>query len=884
MVDIKLLPHNEDALEKLNKCLETNQMASINHATGTGKSFILLKYLYQNKDKRILYLAPTYPIINQLVENHMEELNISKEDFSNFDTMIYRHLLSITMSEIADSYDIIILDEYHRCGAPKWGKKVIELLEIIREKYPEKKVIGTTATEIRYLDNKKDMNQILFNGVEASRLSLADAILGEILPPPIYVNYNYTLLSEIGELEDNIRKYAFYSKNLESDLRSIVKVRSELEKILFRSDDVLNYLNNCKKTLVFSNTIDSIKSDRKIIERYLGIDNKTFVVHSLRSHEKNKEELNNFSKQDDSTKAILYSINILNEGVHVKGVDSIFMLRKTTSPIIYFQQLGRLLSYSKRKENVVVIDLVNNICNNPVIYELYEEVVERAKELSKIHPENKEKYEEIINRFTILDKTGKLCKIIDDLREIYKKDAIIDRRLNTAVSILEGEIESTEVDKYMAQLDLLKYEEYITPDLLNRIRKLDIKKKPSLVKIPQDEFVLALNGNKNIHEKKKEKVKAVNNNIMEFYEENDRLPSIFSTDEDEVNIAKSIIENYGKLFGTTKRFIKDNITDDLSIFERVVYNEQILDLDFPRLGFEVDMALSKGIKIPLIVYQALFPTDEPSPLKTKVYENLQDDEGDALIEAEKKNCEEYVTFTRNFEKVASKVNEDLKTIPYEQYIIRTYQDIINYMKKFNKDISYDKSSKNSKTETRSVNDIIHERELYCKKVLLNSGLEEYGFLDKINNLSVEIKTNNILAEKTNIIKRLISFVKEHEGALPSAKNPNTEEISLAKLYMTRRSSLGDELLKQLSDVQGEFSEEKGKVLHEVIEFIKVKGRRPMISNAPDEEIELCKKFNRWSSSFTEEEREEINKALKPISNYEELKRTYEAVKEYKKKK
>ena len=215
MVDIKLLPHNEDALEKLNKCLETNQMASINHATGTGKSFILLKYLYQNKDKRILYLAPTYPIINQLVENHMEELNISKEDFSNFDTMIYRHLLSTTMSEIADSYDIIILDEYHRCGAPKWGKKVIELLEIIREKYPEKKVIGTTATEIRYLDNKKDMNQILFNGVEASRLSLADAILGGILPPPIYVNYNYTLLSEIGELEDNIRKYSFYSKNLE---------------------------------------------------------------------------------------------------------------------------------------------------------------------------------------------------------------------------------------------------------------------------------------------------------------------------------------------------------------------------------------------------------------------------------------------------------------------------------------------------------------------------------------------------------------------------------------------------------------------------------------------------------------------------------------------
>ena len=86
--------------------------------------------------------------------------------------MIYRHLLSTTMSEIADSYDIIILDEYHRCGAPKWGKKVIELLEIIREKYPEiKRVCYTCKHESCYFENEKDKWEKILSNLYKKALS-----------------------------------------------------------------------------------------------------------------------------------------------------------------------------------------------------------------------------------------------------------------------------------------------------------------------------------------------------------------------------------------------------------------------------------------------------------------------------------------------------------------------------------------------------------------------------------------------------------------------------------------------------------------------------------------------------------------------------------------
>ena len=41
--EVILLPHNEEAYQKLVLGLKDKQFVSINHATGTGKSFIVLK-------------------------------------------------------------------------------------------------------------------------------------------------------------------------------------------------------------------------------------------------------------------------------------------------------------------------------------------------------------------------------------------------------------------------------------------------------------------------------------------------------------------------------------------------------------------------------------------------------------------------------------------------------------------------------------------------------------------------------------------------------------------------------------------------------------------------------------------------------------------------
>ena len=868
MDDIKLLPHNEEALIKLENCLNNNQMASINHATGTGKSFILLKYLYENRDKKILFLSPTYPIINQLIENHMPELNISESDFKDFDTMIYRTLLKNDMKELAAKYDLIVLDEYHRCGATKWGKKVNELLNIIKEDYPNTKVIGTTATETRYLDNNRDMNKILFDGVEASRLSLADAILEGILPAPVYVNYNYELLTDIQSIEKNIEKYDFYHYDLDNDLEVTQKVKKAIEAT-FNNNSIGEYLKDCNKILVFSSTINNMKQNSNFIEKKIGRKAKVYKVHSRQSNEKNHRELAEFRNAESNNLSILYSVDILNEGVHVKDVDAICMMRKTTSPIIYFQQLGRLLAYSKRKDEVIVLDLVNNIRNHPVIYELYHEIVERAKELSKQNPDKKEQYDKVIERFKIVDNTSKICEELEKISLYYKKENILERRLDTAISILEGKIKANEIEKYQAQIDVLKYGEYITPELLKRIRKIPNITKPALVNISDEEFKTVLDGKRNMHAKKVNSNKELYSEIINFFDSNYRLPSIFGESEEEISLAKSILARYSTFSNKMTSFIYDNLSDDISLFERLCYGETINDINYVRLHNETKEAIKRGIPISPIVYSYLIHKYKDSEIEQLAIDKLYEQE-DSIDTSTSKNSSTYnMELNDYFEQISKGINEELENISFDEYVQKTYQEIMEYLTKHNKVLEY--SSKSVKLTNEELS---QEKQLYCKKIILRPQLARLGYLEEIEKLEHQIKYNSILESQNKELAKVIEFMEKHEGALPSAKNSfSKDEVELARSYLRLRRYLDEINIARINAIQEEYQKEKERVLHEYIEFIKINGRKPLLYHASEEELKLNTDLNRWQSSFTPEEREELQVALNSINKYDEWKKT-----------
>ena len=178
---VLLFKHNQIAYEKVCSMLRETGKAAVVHPTGTGKSFIAFKLCEENADKKICWLSPSEYIYETQVEN-LKETGADVPDNIIFYT--YSKLMFMSSSEIEGiNPDCIILDEFHRCGAQMWGHGVEKLIST----FPKAKLLGLSATHIRYLDNQRNMADELFDGNIASEMSLGDAIVRGILNAPKYV-------------------------------------------------------------------------------------------------------------------------------------------------------------------------------------------------------------------------------------------------------------------------------------------------------------------------------------------------------------------------------------------------------------------------------------------------------------------------------------------------------------------------------------------------------------------------------------------------------------------------------------------------------------------------------------------------------------------------
>ena len=161
------------------------------------------------------------------------------------------------------------------------------------------------------------------------------------------------------------------------------------------------------------------------------------------------------------------------------------MLRKTTSPIIFFQQLGRLLSYSRRKDRVVVFDLVNNIRQSPHIYQLYIDLYQRANELIEVDPDNKDRYLNIVKKFKIVDTTSKVYDKLDILSNALKQENFYNKRIDCVIEILQESVHVNEVEEKLAKIDLFKYYKYITLEQFRIIKTFNVNK-PSIFNLSEE--------------------------------------------------------------------------------------------------------------------------------------------------------------------------------------------------------------------------------------------------------------------------------------------------------------------------------------------------------------------------------------------------------------
>lgn len=385
-MSVKLEPHNVTGYRAVTEEFKTKNRTALIRPTGTGKSFVVLKLIEDNEGKKVIYLAPSRPILQQL-RNNMKQNGIKYKDANNkklVEEYTYQKLLSMLKNdELHLEADYIILDEFHHCGAPEWGVAVEELLR----QNPNAKVLGLSATPIRYFDETiRDMAEELFGNNIADEMNIAEAIEQGILKEPVYTTGIYDATEIMREYEEKVDKCRDeekkkvakeYLKDLRSALDTTVQGLSEL---------LANSMTNPKgKYVVFCKNIEDMQKKMAEAQKMFGKVNSQMELYSVSSKKydegneieisetENTRQLKKFEKSPENGKLkLLFSVDMLSEGWHYLGLDGVIMMRPTSSPTLFAQQLGRGLSIGGDKQPII-IDLVNNADSIRVIENFYRE-------------------------------------------------------------------------------------------------------------------------------------------------------------------------------------------------------------------------------------------------------------------------------------------------------------------------------------------------------------------------------------------------------------------------------------------------------------------------------------------------------------------------------
>ena len=401
-MSIHLYRHNEDAYQAAERMLDEKGMAAVIHPTGSGKSMIAFKLAERHSESHFLWLSPSEYIYQTQLEN-------TGLAFPNIAYMSYSRLMKNEDCIETLHPDYIILDEFHRCGAAEWGRSVKKLLDT----YPEAKRLGLSATNIRYLDNQRNMAVEIFEGNIASEMTLGEAIIRGILPEPKYVIAMYSYKKELDQLKKRIKNLS--NKGLiEENQKLLEQLRRALEQADGLDDVFAKHMTkkNGKYILFCSSKehMDEMKDHAG--EWFHKVDQNPHIYTAFYNNAATSKEFAAFKADDSSHLKLLYCIDMLNEGIHVDDVDGVILLRPTVSPIIYMQQIGRALSAGSG-ETPVIFDLVNNFDSLYCVDCLQNEM----QEARVLFPSIYGKSSRVEDRFRIIDETKDSRKLFLRLQD-----------------------------------------------------------------------------------------------------------------------------------------------------------------------------------------------------------------------------------------------------------------------------------------------------------------------------------------------------------------------------------------------------------------------------------------------------------------------------------
>ena len=330
------------ALKELNRVRAMgSSRALITASAGSGKTFLAAFDALNFAPKRLLYIVHEGSILMKSYETFQRVFGsdrtygIFNGEFKEQDAdfVFSTNFTMANALELFDkhTWDYIIIDECHHATAETY-RKIINYFE-------PQFLLGITATPER-MDGDDVFS--LFDQNVPYELRLRDAIMNGLVVPFKY----YGIRDELIEYGIKETKGHHFVEQF-SDERHCDFIYHMIEKHRIPGQKL--------KALAFCRDISHAIRMAQAMEDYYHtryLTGRNSVGERVRAYK---------DLQDDAADLeILFTVDILNEGVDIPGVNMVLFLRPTDSQTIFIQQLGRGLRNYEGKKYVTVLDFIGN--------------------------------------------------------------------------------------------------------------------------------------------------------------------------------------------------------------------------------------------------------------------------------------------------------------------------------------------------------------------------------------------------------------------------------------------------------------------------------------------------------------------------------------------
>lgn len=333
-----------DYQEKVCKNAVAKKNGIIVMPAGSGKTQTALE-IVARLELKTLWITHTIDLLNQSynrAKTNFENVGLGKiangkiEIGSHITFATVQTLKSIDLSEYADKWDCVIVDECHRvCGTPaKVGMfyKVLNKL-VARYKY------GLTATPYR---NVKGTEKAMFGLLGNVIIELEKDVIGERIIPATIIkkNTNFYEIPEECEDTDGTIQYT--------------KLTTVIAEDVDRNNIILDLLKQCKKnyTLVLADRVNQMYYLKDKVGYGNVIDGKT----KKDTREKAIQEI-----RDGKEKVLFATYGLAKEGLDIPRLDRLILASPHKDKATIIQSIGRIERKFENKINPICYDLVDPI-------------------------------------------------------------------------------------------------------------------------------------------------------------------------------------------------------------------------------------------------------------------------------------------------------------------------------------------------------------------------------------------------------------------------------------------------------------------------------------------------------------------------------------------